>query len=216
MALSRRSIMKIVIADDDTLISDSLRMLVEMKGDITVIGTAKNGEEAIKLCEGERPEVVLMDIRMPVMNGVEATKEIKRRWPQVHIVMLTTFNDSESIKEAMRSGADGYLLKSTPADGIIERIRAIGKGAVVLDSEVMENLYSIDASFGAEMKFRGILTQRETEILYLVAQGHSNKEIADIVHLSEGTVRNSISTMLSKLELRDRTQLAVYYWRMKK
>lgn len=153
---------------------------------------------------------------MPKMDGVQATKIIKTRWPKIHIVMLTTFKDSELIKDALLAGAEGYLLKSTPADGIVERIRAIYKGAVVLDTEVLENLYSINPEFNADMKFKEILTQREIEILYLVAQGNSNKEIADTVHLSEGTVRNCISTLLSKLELRDRTQLAVYYWRMKK
>jgi two-component system, NarL family, response regulator LiaR len=208
--------MKLIIADDDTLISDSLKILIEMNNDIKVIGTAKDGEEVIKLCEKEAPDVILLDVRMPNMNGVEATKIVKKRWPRVHIVMLTTFKDSDQIKDALLAGAEGYLLKSTPADGIVERIRAIGKGAVVLDTEVLKNLYSINPQFSADMEYRDILTQREIEILYLVAQGHSNKEIADSIHLSEGTVRNFISSLLSKLELRDRTQLAVYYWRMKK
>jgi NarL family two-component system response regulator LiaR len=208
--------MKLIIADDDTLISDSLKILIEMNEDIKVIGTAKDGEGVIKLCEREVPEVILMDVRMPRMDGVEATRVVKKRWPRVHVVMLTTFKDSDQIKEALLAGADGYLLKSTPADGIVERIRAIGKGAVVLDTEVLENLYSINPQFSADMKYKDVLTQREIEILYLVAQGHSNKEITEIIHLSEGTVRNFISSLLSKFELRDRTQLAVYYWRMKK
>ena len=168
------------------------------------------------MCERETPDVVLMDVRMPRMNGVEATRIIKKRWPRLHIVMLTTFNESELIKEALLAGAEGYLLKSTPADGIVERIKAIGKGAVVLDSEVMENLYSISPQLNVTLKGKEALTQREIEISYLVAQGHSNKEISETIHLSEGTVRNFISTILSKLELRDRTQLAVYYWKMKK
>lgn len=208
--------MKLIIADDDTLISDSLKILMEMSAEIHVIGTAKNGEEVVKLCEKETPDVILMDVRMPNMNGVEATRIVKKRWPKLHIVMLTTFNESELIKEALLAGAEGYLLKSTPADGIIERIKAIGKGAVVLDSEVLENLYSINPKFSIDLKYKEILTQREIEILYLVAQGHSNKEIAENIHLSEGTVRNFISSLLSKLELRDRTQLAVYYWKIKK
>lgn len=206
--------MKLIIADDDTLISDSLKIFIEMNKDIEVIGTACNGEEAVKLCEKRTPDVILMDVRMPKMNGVEATRIIKKRWPAVHIVVLTTFNDSEMIKEALLAGADGYLLKSTPADGIIERIKAIGKGAVVLDSEVLENLYSINPQFSVDLKLKGALTQREIDILYLVSQGHSNKEIAGSLHLSEGTVRNFISSLLSKLELRDRTQLAVYYWKI--
>lgn len=207
--------MKLIIADDDILISDSLKILIEMSDDIEVIGTAKDGEEVIALCEKQLPDVILMDVRMPKMNGVEATKALKKRWPKLHIVMLTTFKEVDLIKEALQAGAEGYLLKSTPADGIIERIKAIGKGAVVLDTEVMENLYSITPRPNMNMKVKEILTQRESEILYLVAQGHSNKEIAETIHLSEGTVRNFISAILSKLELRDRTQLAVYYWKMK-
>ncbi len=206
--------MKLILADDDTLIADSLRIFIEMDKDIEVLGTAGNGHEVIELCKKEVPDVILMDVRMPQMNGVEATRIIKTKWPTIHIVMLTTFNESDLIKEALSAGAEGYLLKSTPADGIVERIKAIGKGAVVLDIGAFENIYA--SSFNLNMKDKGLLTQRETEILFLVAQGHSNKEIADIIHLSEGTVRNFISTILNKLELRDRTQMAVYYWKMKK
>lgn len=208
--------MKLIIADDDTLISDSLKIFIELNNDITVIGTAKDGMEVIKLCERELPDVILMDVRMPNMNGVEATSIVKKRWPRIHIVMLTTFKDSDLIKEALLAGADGYLLKSTPADGIVERIKAIGKGAVVLDTEVLEKLYSGDSKFAANLKLKDTLTKREIEILYLVAQGHSNKEIANTVHLSDGTIRNIISLLLAKLELRDRTQLAVYYWKIYK
>ncbi len=208
--------MKLIIADDDILISDSLKILIEMNEDIEVVGTAKNGDEVIALCEKILPDVILMDVRMPIMNGVEATKILKQKWPKLHIVMLTTFNESDLIKQALLAGAEGYLLKSTPADGIVERIKAIGKGAVVLDSEVLEKFYSIRPNFNANLKEKEALTQRETEIVYLVAQGHSNKEIAETIHLSEGTVRNFISSILGKLGLRDRTQLAVYYWKIEK
>jgi two-component system, NarL family, response regulator LiaR len=207
---------KLIIADDDTLISDSLKIFIEMGNEIEVIGTAKDGDEVIKLCEQDAPDVILMDVRMPNKNGVEATRIIKQRWPKNNIVMLTTFNDSELIKEALFSGADGYLLKSTPADGIVERIKAIGKGAVVFDSKVLENIYTAASPYNTQNTYREALTQREVEIVYLVAQGHYYKEIAETVHLSEGSVRNIISEILSKLELRDRTQLAVYYWKMKK
>lgn len=208
--------MKLIIADDDILISDSLKILIEMNEDMEVVGTAKNGEEVIALCEKILPDVILMDVRMPVMNGVEATKILKQKWPKLHIVMLTTFNESDLIKQALLSGAEGYLLKSTPADGIVERIKAIEKGAVVLDSEVLEKFNSMRPNFNTNLKEKEALTQRETEIVYLVAQGHSNKEIAETIHLSEGTVRNFISSILGKLGLRDRTQLAVYYWKIEK
>ena len=206
--------MKLIIADDDILISDSLKIYIELDNDIEVIGTAKNGQEVISLCEKAIPDVILMDVRMPIMNGVEAAKIVKNRWPELHIVMLTTFNDNELIKEALAAGVDGYLLKSTPADGIVERIKAIGKGAFVFDTKVMENICSISSQMNVKIKDEA-LTRRELEILYLVAQGYSNKEIADSIHLSEGTVRNFISAILGKLNLRDRTQMAVYYWKMK-
>jgi NarL family two-component system response regulator LiaR len=208
--------MTLIFVDDDTLIADSLRIYIGMDADINVLGTASNGRDAISLCEKEVPDVILMDVRMPTLNGVEATKVIKKRWPVVHIVMLTTFNEEELIKEALSSGAEGYLLKSTPADGIVERIKAIGKGAVVIDTKAFDNLYMTNSNISLNIKLKETLTQREMNIMYLVAQGHSNKEIAQSEHLSEGTVRNTISAILGKLELRDRTQLAVYYWKTKK
>ena len=198
--------MKLLIVDDDGLIRDSLKMMLELESGWTA-RTAQDGAVALGLCEEEEPDVVLMDIRMPVCDGVEATRKIKLAFPNVKIVMLTTFTDDGYIASAIDAGAEGYLLKSTPADGIIERIRAVEKGAMVFDKGVR-----LSAKKTEEPSFNE-LTERENEILSLIATGLSNSEIAAKLYLSQGTVRNSVSVILEKLELRDRTQLAIYYWK---
>lgn len=198
--------MNLMVVDDDGLIRDSLKMLLETE-EGWYVRTAPDGEEAYHLCEEHPPDVVLMDIRMPVCDGVAATKRIKGAYPEVKIVMLTTFTDDAYIASAIDAGAEGYLLKSTPADGIVERIRAVEKGAMVFDRGV-----GISAKKTTAPSFEQ-LTERENEILALVAAGLSNGEIAAKLYLSQGTVRNAVSAILEKLDLRDRTQLAVYYWR---
>ena len=169
--------------------------------------TAQDGYEAYQMCLTDLPDIILMDIRMPVCDGVEATRKIKSMYPDIKIVMLTTFTDDGFISSAIDAGADGYLLKSTPADGIIERIRAVEKGALVFDKGVR-----LSAKKTSEPSF-DMLTERENQVLSLIATGLSNNEIASKLFLSQGTVRNMVSVILEKLELRDRTQLAVYYWK---
>ena len=198
--------MKLLIVDDDGLIRDSLKMMLELEDGWTA-ETAQDGSVAYQMCLSDPPDIVLMDIRMPVCDGVEATRKIKGKFPDVKIVMLTTFTDDGYIASAIDAGADGYLLKSTSADGIIERIRAVEKGALVFDKGVR-----LAAKKTAEPSFE-VLTERENKVLSLVATGLSNSEIASKLYLSQGTVRNIVSTILDKLELRDRTQLAVYYWK---
>jgi DNA-binding NarL/FixJ family response regulator len=149
-----------------------------------------------------------MDIRMPVCDGVAATQKIKAEFPDIKIVMLTTFTDDGYISSAINAGAEGYLLKSTPADGIVERIRAVEKGALVFDRGV-----NLSAQKNKTAAYFEELTARENEVMALVAAGLSNGEIAAKLFLSPGTVRNTVSVILDKLELRDRTQLAVHYWR---
>ena len=198
--------MKLLIVDDDGLIRDSLKLLLETETDWTA-RTAKDGDEAFKLCQSERPDVVRMDIRMPVCDGVAATRNIKAAFPSVKIVMLTTFTDDGYIASALSAGAEGYLLKSTPADGIVERIRAVEKGAMVFDRGVgLSARKTTPAAFDE-------LSERENEVFALVAAGLSNSEIASKLYLSSGTVRNVVSSILDKLALRDRTQLAVHYWK---
>ena len=198
--------MKLIAVDDDGLIRDSLKLLLESEDGWTV-RTAADGDEALLLCHKEQPDVILMDVRMPVCDGVAATRLIKEAYPKVKIVMLTTFTDDGYISSAIDAGAEGYLLKSTPADGIVERIRAVEKGAMVFDKGVGLSAKKSDTISFPE------LTERENEVLSLIAAGLSNGEIAEKIYLSQGTVRNTVSSILDKLDLRDRTQLAVHYWK---
>jgi NarL family two-component system response regulator LiaR len=199
--------MKILVVDDDPLVSRSLKVLLSRERDLEVIGTAGDGAGAIAACERSLPEAVLMDIRMPGMDGIEATRRIKERWPGVRVLILTTFQDDESIHRALQAGADGYLLKSTPTSGMAQRLRALGSGASVIDAEVLKRLGDTSPA-----PLEG-LTPRENDVAELVAQGCSNREIAGQLIISEGTVRNTLSAVLDKLGLRDRTQLAIRYWK---
>jgi DNA-binding NarL/FixJ family response regulator len=197
--------MKLLVVDDDGLIRDSLKMMFELEEGWTV-RTAPDGDAAFSICSEDLPDIVLMDIRMPVCDGVAATRRIKSAFPGIKVVMLTTFTDDGYIASAIEEGAEGYLLKSTPADGIIERIRAVEKGAMVFDKGVRLAARKAAVSFD-------MLNERENEVLQWVAAGLSNSEIAEKLCLSPGTVRNIVSSMLEKLELRDRTQLAALYWK---
>ncbi|KGA96234.1 LuxR family transcriptional regulator [Alkalihalobacillus alcalophilus ATCC 27647 = CGMCC 1.3604] len=201
--------MRILIVDDDPLVCQSLQLLLNKENDFTVLGVVSNGQEAVQYCEDVQPELILMDIQMPVLNGIESTKVIKRKWPNIQIMMLTTFQDERNIRLALKAGAQGYLLKSTSIDHMAEQIRALKSGSTVLASDVFQTLMRPDQEI-----FKG-LTERETEIVELVVEGLSNKEIATQLFLSEGTVRNVLSIILDKLELRDRTQLAIHYWQRK-
>ncbi|GAB2571731.1 response regulator transcription factor [Gracilibacillus alcaliphilus] len=199
--------MKIIIVDDDEMVYESLQLLFSREKDIKVIGTANDGAQAIAACEASQPDAVLMDIQMPGMDGIQATRELKRRWPQIRVMMLTTFEDERNIRLALLAGAEGYLLKSAPVQDMAQQLRALDSGSSVLHANVLRQLTQ------PEKKGLDVLTTRETDILQLVAQGCSNKEISSQLFISEGTVRNTISIILDKLEVRDRTQLALYYWR---
>lgn len=203
--------MQVLIADDDALIRDSLKLLLEMEADFTIAATAANGQQAVQLCRELQPDIVLMDIRMPVMDGVVGTKKIRELFPDIKVVILTTFRDDEYITEALKNGAQGYILKSQSADSIVECLRAAAKGNIILGKEVAK---SISARLRQENKFSPAdyqLTQREMEIMEQVGQGLSNREIARKLYLSEGTVRNYVTQLLEKLSLRDRTQLAIFF-----
>lgn len=203
--------MKIMIVDDDALVCQSLEVLFSREADMEVSAIASDGKEAIDVCLNNLPDVILMDIQMPNMDGIQATREIKRKWVQVRIMMLTTFKDEDNIRLALRAGAEGYMLKSTSATNMAQQIRVLVSGSSVLDADVLKTITgNRDSSEDMET-----LTNREQDILELIAQGHSNKEIASQLFISEGRVRNTLSIVLSKLDLRDRTQLAIYYWKRK-
>ena len=202
---------RVLLVDDDSLICESLKILLELQGDLVVTGTCKNGQEALEALEEQEVDVVLMDIRMPVMDGVQATKAMKERYTSIKIILLTTFKEEEYIKEAIGYGAEGYILKSQSSDSIIESIRAVFKGNTVYQKEVMLSITDAMKKNPEPLKMSGDLTPREMEILKGIGEGKSNREISKELFLGEGTVRNYITKLLDKLELRDRTQLAIYY-----
>ncbi|KAB3530344.1 response regulator transcription factor [Alkaliphilus serpentinus] len=203
--------MKILIVDDDALIRDSLKILLELEGDMEVVAAVANGQEALEVCKDSSVDLILMDVRMPIMDGVIATKNIKNLYSHIKIVLLTTFRDDEYIKEALKHGAEGYILKSQSSDSIIESIRMVMKGNVVFEKGIASSLKNFIKKESPTQQLKVELTERELEILKLVGEGLSNKEIANSLYLSEGTVRNYVTSLLEKLELRDRTQLAIFY-----
>ena len=205
---------KVMLVDDEQLIRSGLKIMLETYPDIEVIHQAGNGREAFECCKEEVPDVVLMDIRMPVSTGIEGTKLIKEAYPEVKIVMVTTFQDTEYIVEAMQYGASGYLLKDSSYEAIYDGIKVALSGKVVMDATVSEKLVMQPKAPASSTEKTDIssfgLTEREIELIRLVSQGLNNKEISEALFLSEGTVKNNISTILSKLALRDRTQLVIF------
>ena len=205
---------KVMLVDDEQLIRSGLKIMLETYPDIEVIHQAGNGREAFECCKKEVPDVVLMDIRMPVSTGIEGTKLIKEAYPEVKIVMVTTFQDTEYIVEAMQYGASGYLLKDSSYEAIYDGIKVALSGKVVMDATVSEKLVMQPKVPVSSIEKKDIssfgLTDREIELIRLVSQGLNNKEISEALFLSEGTVKNNISTILSKLALRDRTQLVIF------
>ncbi|MCL2248631.1 MAG: response regulator transcription factor [Oscillospiraceae bacterium] len=199
--------MKVLLVDDDPLIRQSLKIMLSREEDITVIGTASDGAEALKMCEAEQPDVVLMDIRMPNVDGIAATRSIKRVYPDVRIMMLTTFDDKPNISQALSAGADGYLLKTDKISEIAGKLRPLVDGVGVLDMDVLKTLTAPEENPALDN-----LTPREQEITELVAQGLTNKKIAEQLFLSEGTVRNNIVVIMEKLGVKNRTQLGLFYY----
>lgn len=203
--------MRIVIIDDDKLVALSLKTILESTGKVEILAIGNSGEEAIELYREYRPEVMLMDIRMNGMSGLEAGEKILSTDSEAKILYLTTFSDDEYIVRAINLGAKGYILKQD-YEGIAPALEAVVRGQSVFGKKVIDR---IPALLGTEKDFdyaRYGLSEKEAELIELIAQGMNNKEISAEIYLSEGTVRNYISGLLEKLELRDRTQLAVYYY----
>ena len=210
--------MRVIIVDDDKLVAMSLRTIVESDPDIEVIATGNSGEDAINLFNTNHPDVLLMDIRMAGMTGLEAGEGILAENPEAKILYLTTFNDDEYIAKALTIGAKGYIIKQD-FDSIIPSLKAVYGGQSVFGNEVTEKLPRIilgsgnASGLGKELRNLG-LTEQEIEVVSLVAEGLSNKEISEKLFLSAGPVRNYISNILSKLDLRDRTNLAIFYYKL--
>jgi DNA-binding NarL/FixJ family response regulator len=201
----------ILLVDDQNLIRQGLKALLELEPDLKVIGEAENGQIAIECVAKLQPNVVLMDIRMPVMDGVTATKEICQQFPNVHILVLTTFDDDTYVAAAIKYGAKGYLLKDTPSEEIAAAIRAVDRGYTHLAPGIMEKVISgqVHESEVALPPEIAELTPRELEVLKLIATGDNNREIAQKLYISEGTVKNHVTNLLNRLNLRDRTQAAI-------
>ncbi|BDM83350.1 response regulator [Acaryochloris marina] len=205
---------QILLVDDQYLIREGISSLLELEEDLEVVGMAANGKEAIKQAMDLKPNIILMDIRMPELNGVEATAKIKQSLPHCQIIMLTTFDDEELIVQSLLAGACGYLMKDIPPNDLGQAIKLADAGVFQLAPEVagklIGSLKTQRAGEAPKLPTDTPLTTRELEVLKLLAKGNTNKEIAKAFNLSEGTVKNHVSNILMRLELRDRTQAAVY------
>ncbi len=203
---------KVLLADDQTIIRDGLRALLSLQADIEVVGEAGNGKEAVEQVRALRPDVVLTDIRMPGMDGVEATQRIKKEFPDTVVIVLTTFDDDEYIINAMTYGAAGYLLKDISADKLIEAVHDGLRGNIILPGRVAAKITSrlVGGSSSADIA-PGDFSERETEIIRLMMQGKGNRDIAETLYLSTGTVKNYISQIYLKINVNDRANAVLVF-----
>lgn len=208
---------KVLIADDQELMRKSLQIILGMEKDLTVIAAVENGLEVIRAVRREKPDVILMDIRMPEMDGVVCTQIIKENYPEIRIIILTTFDDDEYVFNALKYGASGYLLKGISTEELAEAIRKVYQGTAMINEDITAKVLKLfskmaqtNLAIQVNEEQTSDLKPTEWHIIALVGRGMSNKEIAGKLGLSDGSVRNSLSAILSKLGLRDRTQLAIW------
>lgn len=206
--------MNIIIVDDDSLVAGALKTILEINEDVKVLATGSDGKEACELYRKYQPDILLMDIRMKNMSGLEASTIILQEFPHAKILLLTTFSDDEYIIKALRLGAKGYLLKQDYTS-ILPALRAVFYGQTVFGTEIVSRIPKLLQASAVFDYSAYDINERELEIIELIAKGYSNKEIASELFLSEGTVRNYLSSILDKLQLRDRTQVAVFYYQRK-
>lgn len=205
--------MNVLLVDDDKLVCSSLKIILSSDSEITVVGTGNNGKEGIELFQKLRPDVLLMDIRMEVMSGLDAGESILAKCPEAKILYLTTFLDDDYIIKALRIGAKGYMLKQD-YESILPALKAVYAGQNVYGNEIITKLPHLIGKANDEKNVEKYgFTEKEFEIIVKISEGFSNKEIAEQMFLSEGTVRNNISMILEKLNLRDRTQIAIFYYK---
>lgn len=205
---------RILLVDDQRLMREGLRILLEMEPDLEIAGEATNGQEALDTYAAIEPDVVLMDVRMPGMDGVEATWRLRERWPSARVVILTTFDDDEYVFEGLRAGARGYLLKDVSGHDLAEAVRTVAAGGALIEPSVARRVVAEFARMAPPVRqpddgLAEPLSEREREILRLMAQGLTNREIADRLSLAQGTVKNYVTAILQKLGARDRTQAAL-------
>jgi DNA-binding NarL/FixJ family response regulator len=203
--------MKVVICDDQSIVRDGLEMLLKLEPDMQVVGTVGDGAAAVDMVTQKKPDMVLMDLKMPILNGVEATRRIRAQFPDIKVLVLTTYADDEWVFDAIQAGASGYLLKDTPRDEVIKAIRGTMEGKTYVDPSIAGKVLRQASSHHTQpsTNITAELTEREIEVLRLIAKGLSNKDISEKLFLSEGTIRNHVSAVLAKLGVSDRTQAAV-------
>ncbi|MEC2072618.1 response regulator transcription factor [Alkalihalophilus marmarensis] len=201
---------RILLAEDQGMVRQGLKMMIETDPELKVTGEAANGKEAVTLCESHHYDLMILDIRMPVMDGLEAARIMHSRWPERKVLILTTFNDDEYALEALRNGARGYMLKDADAAELIRAIRSCLSGGLSLEEHVAAKVMPRLMKKTNDAAVDPAITPRELAIMKLVGEGLSNKEISEELSLSVGTIKNHISAILDKLSLRDRTQLAIY------
>ena len=204
-------LIKVIICDDQDIVRDGLKMLLQLEKDIQVLDIASEGSEAVEMALREKPDLVLMDLKMPIMNGVDATREIKARCPDVKVLVLTTYGTEDWVLAAINAGASGYLLKDTPREGVLSAIRGTLDGKTYVDPSVAGKILGeLSSTTRKPVAFiTGKLSEREIEVLQLLVNGINNEDIAKQMFLSEGTVRNYISSIVNKLGVSDRTQAAI-------
>lgn len=207
---------KVAIVDDQILLSKSLKYILEKDSEISVVGLGRTGKEALGICRRNSPDVILLDIQMPEMDGVEATKEIKSINGKIKVLVLTTFENIENIMESYIAGADGYIVKDLAPDELVLSVKCVAKGLHVAHNSVQKIIMrEFSKARGKKIELKGkneevTFMPVELELIKLVSQGKSNKEIAEILCFSEGTIKNKVTSLLSKLELRDRTQIVIF------
>lgn len=202
---------RLLLVDDQDIFRQGLAALLSVEADLEVAGQARNGNEAIALAKTLQPHVILMDVQMPICNGVQATREIHQHYPWIRILVLTTFNDDEYILQSLQVGALGYLLKRTPSQEIATAIRSVSQGYSQLGPTIALKVFSkLKSSPPSTNSYQDLLSKREIEVLKLVGQGKNNQEISQELYLSEGTVKNYVTQILNKLQMRDRIQVALW------
>ncbi|MFD0588118.1 response regulator [Paenibacillus sp. GCM10027627] len=201
---------RILLAEDQALVLQGLKMMIETDPEMKVAGEAANGRDAVARCESGVFDIAVLDIRMPVMSGLDAARIIRSRWPAMKVLMLTTFNDDQYAMEAMKCGANGYMLKDAEPEALHRAIRSCMAGGLSLQEQVAAKLIPKLLQKNTHPDIDPSITARELDIMRLIGEGYSNSEISQALSLSVGTVKNHISVILEKLDLRDRTQLAIY------
>jgi DNA-binding NarL/FixJ family response regulator len=202
---------KVMLAEDQELIRSSLQIVLSIEEDLEVVGAAENGEQAVSLCAERKPDIILMDINMPVMNGIDATRTIKKQHPHIKMIVLTTFQEMDIVMEALQAGAEGYLLKAIDTKDLIAGIRVVARGGALITQEVakalfQEHINKPDPGKASSAEGKYMLSSRELEVLRCLADGLSNQVIAEKLYLSTGTVKNYISNLYSKLDVAGRME----------